>query len=67
MQAAITPMKKYEFIWHKGTLICSAPNNQGFDIILSKDKWINRPTLRSAKWWASVYRTLHNSIQPRST
>ena len=51
---------KYEFIRHKGILICSAPNKQGYDILLSKDKWINRPTLRSAKWWVSIYQRLIN-------
>jgi len=57
---------KHEFIWHNGILICPAPDKRGYDLILSKDKWINRPTLRSAKWWATVYQTLGSSIRIQS-
>ena len=38
---------------YRGVLIAERANGS-FDIILPH-RWLNRPTLRSAKWWVSVY------------
>lgn len=41
---------------YRGVLIAERANGS-FDIILPH-RWLNRPTLRSAKWWVSVYHAL---------
>lgn len=38
---------------YRGVLIAERANGT-FDIILPH-RWLNRPTLRAAKWWVSVY------------
>lgn len=42
--------------WYNGALIC--PRKVGYDIIISKDRWIYRDTERKAKWVSTAYRTI---------
>ena len=42
--------------WYNGSMIC--PRINGYDIVLSKNRWIFRDTERKAKWAATAYKTL---------
>ena len=42
--------------WYNGALI--APRKQGYDVILTPTRWVNRSTERKAKWAATAYKTL---------
>lgn len=41
---------------YRGVLIAERANGT-FDIILPH-RWLNRPTLRGAKWWVGVYQSI---------
>lgn len=43
--------------YYSGALIC--PRKSGFDVLLSKDRWIHRSTEQKAKWAATAYKTLN--------
>jgi hypothetical protein len=43
--------------WYSGALVC--PRKEGYDILLSCNRWIHRNTERQAKWAATAYKTLN--------
>jgi hypothetical protein len=50
------PMIKATF-WYSGAYIC--PRKQGYDVLLSSERWVHRNTERQAKWAATAYKTLN--------
>lgn len=47
---------EHEVFWHSGALITA--RKEGYDIILAKNLWVYRDTLRKAKWVSTVYKNV---------